>query len=68
MMVQDYKNTFINIILMKSNNQKDVINKLKRIHEIVFNLKKSVLCSTMYKTISFTQSCTLEVYIYDPMG
>jgi hypothetical protein len=39
--------------------QKDMINKLKIIYEIVFNLKKSVLCSTMFKTISFVQSCTL---------
>jgi hypothetical protein len=39
------------------------MNKLKIIYEIVFNLKKSVLCSTMLKTISFAQSCTLEVYI-----
>jgi hypothetical protein len=44
------------------------MNNLKRIHEIVFNLKKSVLCNTMLKTISFAQSYTLKVYIYDPMG
>jgi hypothetical protein len=45
------------------------MSKLKNIYEIVFNLKKSVLCSTMLKTISFTQSCiSSEVYIYDPMG
>jgi adenosylcobinamide amidohydrolase len=48
--------------------QKDMTNKLKRIYEIVFNLKKNVLCSTVLKTISFAQSCTSEVYIYDPNG
>jgi hypothetical protein len=35
-----------------------MMNKLKRIYEIIFNLKKSVLCNTMLKTISFVQSCT----------
>jgi hypothetical protein len=45
-----------------------MMNKLKRIYEIVFNLKKSVIHSTMLQTISFAQSCTLEVYVYDLIG
>jgi hypothetical protein len=45
--------------------QKDMMNKLKIIYEIVFNLEKNVLCNTVLKTISFAQSCTLEVYIYE---
>jgi hypothetical protein len=45
-----------------------MMNKLKRIYEIVFNLKKNVICNTMLKTISFIQSYTSKVYIYDPMG
>jgi hypothetical protein len=66
-MFQDYKNTFLNKILTKSNNRskKDMMNN---IYKIVFNLNKSILCSNMLKTISFAQSCTLKIYIYDPMG
>jgi hypothetical protein len=45
--------------------KKDMMNN---IYKIVFNLNKSILCSNMLQTISFAQSCTLKVYIYDPMG
>jgi len=48
--------------------KKYMMNKFKNIYEIVFNLKKSVICSTMLKTICFAQSSPSEVYIYDPMG
>jgi hypothetical protein len=46
----------------------DMMNKFKNIYEIVFNLKKSDICNTMLKTISFSQSCTSLVYIYDTIG
>jgi hypothetical protein len=47
-MFQDYKKYIYQII-----NQKDMMNKSRRIYEIVFNLKKKVLSKTMLKTISF---------------
>ncbi len=53
--------------MKSSNRSKGHDNFLFFLNEIIFDLKKSVLYSTMLKIISFAQSCTLEVYIDDPM-